>query len=81
VLEAVESWLPEELEGADAVHARIAKRLAAQLDDPGTPAYVVARVAGALVDVVAAIERDDEVDNGRLDARTDLRRLLRDVLR
>jgi hypothetical protein len=72
------SWLPDDLEGADVVRAAIAKRLAAELDRPDAPPYVIARLAGALVSVVSEIDGTREVARARPN-RAELRQLLDDV--
>jgi hypothetical protein len=72
------SWLPNNLEGSDVVRAAVAKRLAPELDAPDLPAYAVARVAGALIGVVSAIDGTREVAQARPN-RAELRQLLGDV--
>lgn len=74
----LDSWLTEDLEGADRVRVVIARRLAAELDNPDLPAYVVPRITGALVAVVAQIDAGHTVV--RVGAsRSELHRLLKDV--
>ena len=77
VSRVVDSWMPEHLQGSDVVRAVIARRLAAELDTPGLPAYVVPRIAGALVAVIAQIEGVDESITNR-SSRDELRDLLKD---
>ena len=72
------SWLPDDLEGSDVVRAAVAKRLADELDSPDLPAYAVARIAGALISVVSAIDGTREVAQAR-PSRAELRQLLDDV--
>lgn len=78
---ALEAWLPADPEGVDVVRVAVARRLARQLDDPATAAYVIPRVAGVLVEVVEAIAGvstpPDGVDAG---SRSELRELLKGVL-
>jgi hypothetical protein len=40
----------------------VAKRLAAELDAPDLPAHAVARIAGTLMGVVSAIDRERTED-------------------
>jgi hypothetical protein len=70
----VDSWLPEGLEGADAVRREVALRLASELDS-APPAYAVARISSALLDAVSQIERNTESPS-----ELDLRSLLREVV-
>lgn len=53
---AVARWLPRRLDGADAVLAEVARRLATAIDNPATPAYVLPRLAGSLLEVVREVK-------------------------
>jgi hypothetical protein len=74
----VAAWLPHDLAGSDMVRAAVARRLAAELDAPDLPAHAVARIAGTLMNVVGAIDREREVERAR-PSRAELRQLLDDV--
>jgi hypothetical protein len=74
VWRTVDRWLPEGLEGADGVRAQVARRLASELDS-APPTYTTARIANALLDAVAAIEKNVEPAT-----ELDVRALLREVL-
>jgi hypothetical protein len=63
-LSVLETWLEESpLEGADAVRAAVARRLASALES--APDYAVARIAAVLSEIVGAIQTPDQVDAER----------------
>ena len=74
----VDAWLPDAPEGSDIVRCVIARRLAAELDRPGLPAYVVPRLAGALIATVRDIEGLPEILAKRT-ARDELHDLLKEL--
>jgi len=78
VATAVDAMLPTNLEGTDAVRAAVARRLAAELDAPDVQAYAVARLSGALLTALSALDAEGSV-RASAPARTELRQLLRDV--
>lgn len=76
----VDAWLPDDLQGSDAVRAAVAKRLARELDDPALAGHAVPRIANALIAVVSAIDGKQEVEQAR-PSPGELRQLLDDVRR
>jgi hypothetical protein len=73
----LDAWLPDDLEGSDAVRASVCKRLAAELDDPGLPAHAIARLASTLITVVTALDAKHEfITPGKPPTREQLSRLL-----
>ena len=73
----LDSWLPDDLEGSDAVRAAVAKRLAAELDDPDLAGHAVPRIANSLIAVVAAIDAKREIITpGQPPTREQMSRLL-----
>jgi hypothetical protein len=60
------------------VRAAVAKRLATELDAADLPAHAVPRIANALINVVAAVDRTREAAQTK-PSRTELRTLLEDV--
>lgn len=74
IAEAVDTWLPAELQGADRVRAAVVRQLALQLDS-NPPAYEVSRIANSMLAAVASIEAEDPPD-----ARAEVRALLRQVM-
>jgi hypothetical protein len=75
---SLEGWLPSEaIRGADAVRVEVARRLADELDAPGTAAYTIPRIAGALALMLDAIET---VEAPRA-AAAEVKRLLQEVAR
>ena len=53
---ALEEWLPEVPGGTESVRAQLARRLAAQLDDPRTAAYIVPKLSAELRAVLTELE-------------------------
>jgi hypothetical protein len=76
VAAALEVWLAEApVSGGNAVRAQLARRLAAQVDDPGTAGYVLPRLAAELRQVL-----DDLADEaGEVDEVEAARRILREL--
>lgn len=72
----VDAWLPAGVEGADAVRAAVARRLAIELDDPDLPAHALGRLASTLVSVVSALDDKRSVSLDHPPTRAQLSQLL-----
>jgi hypothetical protein len=67
VLATVEAWLAQrELDGVDLVRAEVLRKLAAQLDDPELPSYVVPKASREVTLLLDAMEPAEPRDDAKL---------------
>lgn len=82
VRRVLDEWLSD-VDEVDPLRVAVARRLADELDTPELPAYVLARIVTALLDVVdnivAGAERTETAARPARGSRPDLHRLLQDV--